>query len=101
MFSFLSSIGLAAPVSSTSSSELNQESDLKEVLEGLDTLLNDDFGGIDHNLAILDVLGAEKILANGSSAFHKTGLATVSFLRALIGFETDIMKEGIHYKQRF
>lgn len=40
------------------------------------------------------ILGAEKILADGSSAFHKTGHSVVSFLRALIGFETDFMKEG-------
>jgi hypothetical protein len=46
-----------------------------------------------HNYHVL-ILGAEKILADGSSAFHKTGHSAVSFLRALIGFELDVMKEG-------
>jgi Protein of unknown function (DUF3808) len=41
------------------------------------------------------ILGAEKILAGGSSAFHKTGHAAVSFLRALIGFEQEMLKEGM------
>jgi hypothetical protein len=41
------------------------------------------------------LLGAEKILANGSSAFHKTGHSAVSFMRAVIGFEADMLKEGI------
>lgn len=40
------------------------------------------------------ILGAQRILAGGSSAFHKTGAAAVSFLRAVIGFETATMKEG-------
>jgi len=39
-------------------------------------------------------LGAERILAGGSSAFHKTGFAAVSFMRAIIGFEAETMKEG-------
>ena len=47
------------------------------------------------DIVVLIILGAEKILAKGSSAFHKTGHATVSFLRALIGFEKELMKEGI------
>lgn len=41
------------------------------------------------------ILGAEKILAGGSSAFHKTGHAGVSFLRALIGFEQEMLREGM------
>ena len=41
-----------------------------------------------------DVLGAEKILAKGSSGFHKTGHSAVSFLRALIGFESEMLREG-------
>jgi hypothetical protein len=98
MFSLLSSIGLGSVESSTSLSELDQESDLKEALGGLDALLNDDFDGIQRYLGNSYHLGAEKILSSGSSAFHKTGYSTVSFLRALIGFELDIMKDGINYK---
>jgi hypothetical protein len=41
------------------------------------------------------MIGAEKILSNGSSAFHKTGHSAVSFLRALIGFEADMLKQGM------
>jgi hypothetical protein len=43
-------------------------------------------------------LGAERILAGGSSAFHKTGFAAVSFMRAIIGFEAEAMKEGMRYR---
>jgi Protein of unknown function (DUF3808) len=41
------------------------------------------------------IAGAEKILTNGTSAFHKTGHSAVSFLRALLGFEAEMLKEGI------
>jgi hypothetical protein len=50
------------------------------------------YGG---TFARLTSVGAERILAGGSSAFHKTGFAAVSFMRAIIGFEAEAMKEGI------
>ena len=35
-------------------------------------------------------------MSSGSTAFHKTGHAAVSFLRALMGFELEMLKEGIY-----
>lgn len=49
----------------------------------------------------IDDAEAEKILTRGTSAFHKTGHAAVSFLRALIGFEGEVMKEGIAPNRAF
>jgi hypothetical protein len=94
MFSLLSLTPLTKIASSTSLSELDHVTSLKEALEGIDALLNDDLSGKSYGYRYAHYLGAEKILANGSSAFHKTGGATVSFLRALIGFEKELMKEG-------
>ena len=56
MFSFLSSIGLTTAAGpSDPLPELNQDSDLKEVLEGLDALLNDDLDGIYGYLIIRNI----------------------------------------------
>lgn len=46
MFGLLSPTKLTTYGSSTSLSELDQVASLKEALEGLDALLNDDLGGI-------------------------------------------------------
>jgi hypothetical protein len=97
MFGLLSTTKLTTHGSSTSLSELDQVASLKEALEGLDALLNDDLSGIFPNakFGFPYRSGAEKILANGTSAFHKTGHSAVSFMRAVIGFEADMLKEGI------
>ena len=95
MFSLFSSINLTTHGSSTSLSELDQVASLKEALEGLDALLNDDLNGVVPLRGECSYrVGAEKILASGSSAFHKTGHSAVSFLRAVIGFEADMLKES-------
>ena len=101
MFNLLSPTNLTTHGSSTSLSELDQVASLKEALEGLDALLNDDLNGLFYCERKKNsyLLGAEKILANGSSAFHKTGHSAVSFLRAVIGFEADMLKEGIHIER--
>lgn len=99
MFSLLSPTRLTTAGSSTSLSELDQVAALKSALEGLDALLNDDLNGIPTQPQYSS-LGSEKILAAGSSAFHKTGHSAVSFLRALIGFEADMLKEGTLPKSR-
>jgi hypothetical protein len=91
MFRYLA--GTKSAIGSSSSlPQLDEVASLRETLDGLDALLNDDLVGRDL-LAFLTV-GAEKILGAGSSAFHKTGHASVSFLRGLIGFEQDMLKEG-------
>jgi Protein of unknown function (DUF3808) len=96
IFNLFSSINLTTHESSTSLSELDQVASLKEALEGLHLLMNDDLNGVLMlPIVMLNLLDAEKTLVNGSSAFHKTGYAAVSFLRALIGFEKELMKEGI------
>jgi hypothetical protein len=92
MFSLLSPTRLTT-AGSTSLSDLDQVAALNSTLEGLDALLNDDLNGIPTQPQY-SFLGAEKILATGSSAFHKTGHSAVSFLRALIGFEAEMLKEG-------
>lgn len=41
-----------------------------------------------------DVDAAELELAKGNSAYHKLGGGVVTFLRATLGFETEVMREG-------
>jgi len=80
--------------SSTSLSDLDPVAALQQTLDGLNALLNDDLNGTVAYFDGSNCSGAEKILTSGSSPFHKTGHAAVSFLRALIGFEAEMMKEG-------
>jgi hypothetical protein len=49
MFNLLSPVRVAATGSSTSLSELDHAASLKDALDGLDALLNDDLGGIPDN----------------------------------------------------
>ena len=41
-----------------------------------------------------DVDGAEEGLKKGNSPFHKLGKGVVAFVRATLGFEQDIMRQG-------
>ena len=40
---------------------------------------------------------AESELSKGNTAFHKLGLGLVSFMRAVLGFEKELMAEGMLY----
>ncbi|KAL8875284.1 MAG: hypothetical protein Q9198_006330 [Flavoplaca austrocitrina] len=44
-----------------------------------------------------DLQAAEDGLANGTSSFHKMGKGMVAFLRATLGFEPEIMREGASF----
>ncbi|KAF5016339.1 hypothetical protein F66182_12008, partial [Fusarium sp. NRRL 66182] len=59
-----------------------QIEDLEQALEAATLILDD------------DVDGAENGLSKGDSSFHKTGKGVVGFLRALLGFEQEIMREA-------
>ncbi|QGA15468.1 hypothetical protein EYB26_003126 [Talaromyces marneffei] len=59
-----------------------QIQDLEQALEAATLILDD------------NVDGAENGLSKGDSSFHKTGKGVVGFLRALLGFEQDIMREA-------
>ncbi|OKL60061.1 Mitochondrial outer membrane protein iml2 [Talaromyces atroroseus] len=59
-----------------------QIQDLEQALEAATLILND------------DVDGAEMGLSKGDSSFHKTGKGVVGFLRALLGFEQEIMRQA-------
>lgn len=41
-----------------------------------------------------DVGAAEEALSKGNSAFHKLGKGVVTFLKATLGFEGEVMREG-------
>ncbi|KAL8949314.1 MAG: hypothetical protein Q9222_004570 [Ikaeria aurantiellina] len=41
-----------------------------------------------------DLQAAEDGLADGNSSFHKLGKGMVAFLRATLGFEPEVMREG-------
>jgi hypothetical protein len=49
-----------------------------------------------------DVDGAEEGLAGRNSAFHLLGRAVVMFIRATLGFEQDVMRQGLqHFRPVF
>ncbi|KZZ88128.1 Outer membrane protein, IML2, mitochondrial/Tetratricopeptide repeat protein 39 [Ascosphaera apis ARSEF 7405] len=42
-----------------------------------------------------DIDGAEAGLKGGDSPFHKLGKGLVVFVKAILGFEKDVMREGV------
>lgn len=68
--------------STQSLSALDEPQALDQAMKAMDLLLND------------DVLGAEKAVEGGNSSYHKLAGGVVAFLRASLGFETEIMKEA-------
>ena len=71
MFGLLSTTKLTTHGSSTSLSELDQVASLKEALEGLDSLLNDDLSGIFlmRNLVFLIDQARKRFLRMGRARF--------------------------------
>src|SRR6201996_387502 len=68
--------------STQSLSALDEPKALEDAMYAASFIMNDD----------IDM--AESELAKGTSAFHKLGKGVVSFLRATLGFEREVMKEA-------
>ncbi|KAI9692662.1 MAG: Mitochondrial outer membrane protein iml2 [Bogoriella megaspora] len=68
--------------SSSSLDQAEEPSQLEDAMRAVSHIMND------------DVDTAETELGHGSSPFHKLGSGVVSFLRATLGFEQDMMREA-------
>jgi hypothetical protein len=75
-------LGNRHAASTQSLNALDEPQALEDAMYAASFMINDD----------MDM--AEQELAKGSSAFHKLGKGVVSFLRATLGFEREIMKEA-------
>jgi hypothetical protein len=68
--------------STQSLDSLTELRDLEDALRAATLILND------------DVDGAEDGLSEGISSFHNLGRGVVAFIRATLGFEQEIMRQG-------
>lgn len=68
--------------STQSLTALEEPAALDQALRAMALLMND------------DVVGAEAALEGGHSSFHKLAQGVVAFLRASLGFESEIMREA-------
>jgi hypothetical protein len=71
-----------ANASTQSLDSLAEVNDLDEAMKAATFILND------------DVDSAEAGLAKGTSSFHNLGKGMVAFVRATLGFEQEIMRQG-------
>lgn len=74
--------GGKASASTTSLNALDESKHLEEAMHAASFMMDD------------EIERAEEELAKGSSVFHKHGRAVVIFLRAVLGFEREVMKEA-------
>lgn len=74
--------GHRATASTTSLNALDEANNLEEAMFAASYMMDD------------EIERAEEELAKGSSVFHKHGRAVVIFLRAVLGFEREVMKEA-------
>ncbi|KAI4765523.1 hypothetical protein E4T52_01691 [Aureobasidium sp. EXF-3400] len=82
MKKWLGAAKLSTSSSTHSLSALDEPQALENAMAAVSYILND------------DVETAEAELSKGNSPFHKLGQGVVSFLRAALGFEQDIMREA-------
>jgi hypothetical protein len=75
-------LGNRHAASTQSLSALDEPQALEDAMYAASFMINDDMGT------------AELELAKGNSAFHKLGKGVVTFLRATLGFEREVMKEA-------
>ncbi|EXJ77344.1 hypothetical protein A1O3_09570 [Capronia epimyces CBS 606.96] len=71
-----------ANASTQSLDSLAESQNLESALRAVELVLND------------DIQGAEKGLGDGTSPFHKLAKGTLGFMKAVLGFEQDAMKEA-------
>ncbi|MCJ1314296.1 Mitochondrial outer membrane protein iml2 [Agyrium rufum] len=79
---WLSSKGTGLSSSSQSLNTLDEPQNLESALRAATCIMND------------DLEAAESGLEEGNSSFHKLGKGMVTFLRATLGFEPEIMRQG-------
>ena len=78
----ISSRGTRGSASTRSLNSLTESQDLRHAMAGAVLIMND------------DVDAAEEELSKGTSSFHKLGRGVVTFIKATLGFEQDIMREA-------
>jgi hypothetical protein len=74
--------GSRASASTTSLNALDETKNLEEAMFAASYMMDD------------EIERAEEELSKGNSVFHKHGKAVVIFLRAVLGFEREVMKEA-------
>ncbi|CAO2650740.1 Nn.00g020320.m01.CDS01 [Neocucurbitaria sp. VM-36] len=72
-----------APIHTKSLNALDELAHMQDAMSAVNHIMND------------DVETAEELLSKGSSPFHQLGVGVCTFIRATLGFEQEVMREGL------